>query len=64
MIAVLIHLIIILIVIGLLIYAASLLSGVGLPPPIVVAIQICIILIGVLMILSLIWPGLGHIRLP
>jgi hypothetical protein len=52
MIPLLIFCIIILLCIGLLVWAASKLEGVGLPNPIVVAIQIVIILIGVLLILQ------------
>jgi hypothetical protein len=52
MIDLLIVIIIVLIICGLLIWAVSLLGGVGVPPQIIIALQIIVILIAVLILLN------------
>ena len=52
MIGLLITIMLVLAIIGLLVWAASMLSQVGVPQPVVVVLQICIILVGVLLLLQ------------
>lgn len=52
MVQLLVYLVVILIVIGLLVWAVTLLGGVGIPQPVIVALQILVILIGVILLLN------------
>lgn len=53
MISLLITIIVIMIVIGLLFWAVTLLGGLGIPPQIIIALEILVILVGIVALLQL-----------